>query len=175
MALMSWFFPFGQVLSTLWSPVSNWNKGDWMRLVVFKFCCPRFEQNFMQNSRISVEQLKANAVVEAFGPYHSYTSNTNTWGKEARMKTIGLRHCPATGPWHVLLPKPKTMFSQLFSLLSDVPYMSPPLRSLPWSLYLKQPLTQALSCHYLYFFYWIHHILKLLCSFISLFWSVFPY
>lgn len=63
----------GQVPSTLWSLVSNWNKGDWMTLVVFKFCCPLFEQNFMQNSKISVKWLKANTGMEAFGPYHSFT------------------------------------------------------------------------------------------------------
>lgn len=85
----------------------------------------------MQNSEIGVEWLKVNAGVEAFGPYHPYTSNTNILGKEARMKTTGLRHCPATRPWYALFPKAKTMFAQLFSLPSNVPYMSSPLRSHP--------------------------------------------
>lgn len=37
MTLMLWLIPFGQVPSTHWFPFSNWNKGDYMRLVGFKF------------------------------------------------------------------------------------------------------------------------------------------
>lgn len=65
MALMLWLISFGQVPSTDWSPVSNWNKGDLDEIGTFQICCPLFEQNFMQNSKIGMEQLKANAAVEA--------------------------------------------------------------------------------------------------------------
>lgn len=82
MALTLWLFPSRQVSSTHWSPVSNWNKDDWMRLVVFKFCCPLFEQNFMQNSKIGVARLKANAGVEAFGPYSLTQATPTSWAKK---------------------------------------------------------------------------------------------
>lgn len=69
----------------------------------------------MQNSETGVELYRFNVGVEAFGPGHSYPSNTNTLGKETNMKITGPKQCPTPRPWHLLFLQPKTFFSQLFS------------------------------------------------------------
>lgn len=56
---------------------------------------------------------QSDAGVEAFGPFHLYTNDTNTLEKETRMKTTGLMHCPATGPWHILFPQNQVLSTHL--------------------------------------------------------------